>query len=29
VILAEELEHGLHPVYGWDLSTELDKTRTC
>jgi hypothetical protein len=24
-ILAEELEHGLHPTNGKDLSTELDK----
>jgi hypothetical protein len=26
-ILAEELECGLHPTDGWDLSAELDKTR--
>jgi thioester reductase-like protein len=25
VILAEELEHDLHPTDGWDLSAELDK----
>jgi hypothetical protein len=25
VILAEELERGLHPTDGWDLSAELDK----
>jgi hypothetical protein len=25
VILAEELERGLHPPDGWDLSAELDK----
>jgi hypothetical protein len=28
VILAEELEHGLHPPDGRDLSTELDKAHT-
>jgi hypothetical protein len=27
--LAEELERGLHPPVGRDLSTELDKTRAC
>jgi hypothetical protein len=26
-ILAEELEHGLHPTEGWDLSMEQDKAR--
>jgi hypothetical protein len=25
VILEEELERGLHPPDGWDLSAELDK----
>jgi hypothetical protein len=28
VILAEELERGLHPTDGWDLSAELDKAYT-
>jgi hypothetical protein len=27
-ILAKELENGLHPTNGWDLSVELDKART-
>jgi hypothetical protein len=27
-ILAEELECGLHPANGWDLSAELDRART-
>jgi hypothetical protein len=29
VIREEELERGLHPPDGWDLSTELDKASTC
>jgi hypothetical protein len=29
VILAEELERGLDPTDGWDLSAELDKARGC
>jgi hypothetical protein len=28
-ILAEELERGLHPFVGWDLSVELDKAHAC
>jgi hypothetical protein len=27
-ILAEELECGLHPTNGWDLSAEMDRART-
>jgi hypothetical protein len=28
VILAEKLEHDLHPTDGWDMSVELDMAHT-